>query len=86
LNKIGGRNPQSLDKKTLRALYLREKAMLAENAMVLNAEILAEPSHESHNRMNQVFCRDDVGAVNGSIMAIRTHDIPLWQWLIVSGQ
>jgi hypothetical protein len=54
--------------------------------MVLNAEILAEPSHESHNRMNQVFCRDDVGAVNGSIMAIRTHDIPLRQRLIVSGQ
>lgn len=60
--------------------------MLAENAMVLNAEILAEPSHESHNRMNQVFCRDDVGAVNGSIMAIRTHDIPLWQMLVFGGQ
>jgi hypothetical protein len=60
--------------------------MLVENAMVLNAEILAEPSHESHNRMNQVCCRNDVGAVNGSIMETRTHDIPLWQWLIVSGQ
>jgi hypothetical protein len=60
--------------------------MLAENAMVLNDEILVELSCESLNRTNQVFCRDDVGAVKGSIMAIRTHDLPLWQMLVFGGQ
>jgi hypothetical protein len=87
LSKIGGgRNPRSLDKKPQRAFYLWEKAMLAENAMMLNAEILVELSRESLNRMNQVFCRDDVGAVKGSILELRTHDLPLWQMLVFGGQ
>jgi hypothetical protein len=63
-----------------------KKAVLAENAMVLNAEILVELSRESLNRRNQVFCRDDVGAVKGSIMAIRAHDLPLWQMFVFGGQ